>query len=91
MKSPKAKFLEDKTAANLHADLVTSDVFIKAINASLLQMNFLTSNANGDLNRAAAAHYMHQGALEFIRILLTLSDPPRLPKDKESDNLNWNT
>jgi hypothetical protein len=91
MKPPKSKFLEDKAACNFHADLVMSDAFVKAINTALLQMSFLTTNANGDMNRAVAAHYMHQGALEFVRILLTLADPPRPPAPKEADNLNWKT
>lgn len=91
MKSPKARFLDDKPAVNFHADLVVSDVFLKAINASMLQMTFINGIGRVDAATASAAHYKMQGAQEFLGILLTLADlPTKLPEKKEPDNLNWN-
>ena len=86
--TPKTRFMEDKAAANSLADLVTESIFIKAIDAALLQMSH-EAMFTKTIEQAAIANHRLQGALAFVRILTTLADMPKPMPEQESGNLRW--
>lgn len=85
MKSPKRAFQETKEA-KAFLDLATSPVFLKAIDAAMLQMQYSASQANDHMTAAANCFRM-DGARRFAEILLKIADPETpAPRDR-GDNL----
>lgn len=81
---PKLRFLEqDPKVLEGYLSNLGSDQFIKAAEASLLQMMVNTKPATGDPVAAAAAWNQIEGAKRFLDTLLSIAEktaPPNKPK-----------
>lgn len=84
--SPKKRF-QATPDAKAHADLVTSNVFLNAVTAALLQMQM---EMPGTENPAQAwdKHCQMTGAKKVIEILLNLSEPAQEIQRLPSKNLS---
>jgi hypothetical protein len=87
LESPKKRFMHNKEDVQWHLDLVTSQRFLKAVDAALLSM---MHGQSGDANEANASGRYNQlsGATEFVRIFCSLSIMPEPVTQITTRNLN---
>lgn len=83
---PKSRF-QKTSAASSHAELVKHVVILEALDVALLEMQTKRQNAP-DLGTASANWLKLEGAKEFIKIFLMLSDKKDpTPDVADVDNL----
>jgi len=88
MKSPKARFLDVKQAADNHRDIVDSSQFALSMDMALLQFIWELP-ATDDVQKAAANHWRLQGALTYMKKLAHLGDVTPDKPESLDGNLNW--
>jgi hypothetical protein len=74
MQTPKQQFSKHPYHGPFY-DLTASADFLTATNYAMLQLVH-ELRVSGDTNAAFANSYRIEGAKDFLRILLTLADPP---------------
>ena len=84
--SPKERFHKNPEHLKQHSSLLLRDDLQRALDASLLQMQYHYRNAP-DQFKALAAHYLISGANEFVTIFKTLAFVPPPAARVDLDNL----
>lgn len=85
--TPRPRFQENKVFCSNHKELVVSDQFRAALEASLIeQVMALPNTYNAD--EAAAAYYRIVGARDFIHHLLNVAEQSKTPPERPPANLN---
>jgi hypothetical protein len=85
--TPKKAFLENKAFAAAHRDLVVSDQFRVALEASLIEQVMALPNTY-DPGEAAAAYYRIVGARDFVQHLLNIAEQPKSAPTTPPANLD---
>lgn len=86
IRHPRERFIEDKALALSHAELCVNGGFIRAVDAALLQYIRDMPSAT-DAHRSVTNSAKIEGANEFIKVLMTLADPPPQRQKRPTDNL----
>lgn len=89
IESPQQRFERDKAAFDKHHDLVVSDSFLRAVDASLLKL-LMETKPTDDAQQALAGFHRMTGAVKFVQTLLTLTEKPKEPPKTAEPKLNWN-
>lgn len=85
----KQRFQQDKHASEAHFNMVASENFMRAVEASLCEMMKLSRGAK-DNEESAIANYKLDGAFEFLTIFTKLADVTKEVKEKPAPaNLDW--
>lgn len=84
---PKKQFLASPQAAQF-ADALGQPVVRSAIETALQQF-VMDQLPTGDLNAAAVAHTMLQGAKRYVEILLNLTEPAEAPHGEGGGTLQF--
>lgn len=80
---PKTRFLEqDPKVLEAYLSTLGSDQFMKAAEASLLQLVVNTKPVSSDIHCAAAAWNQVEGARRFLDMLLSIAEKP-VPVSRE--------
>lgn len=87
--SAKERLLAEKAIANQHLDTVSSEAFLRAAEAALLEM---VMAAPSEVSEADAAANYHRivGARDYLRALLSIAEPPQPLKPKPQYGLDRN-
>jgi hypothetical protein len=85
--TPKIKFLDNPDYVRLHQELVVSDRFRAAVEASLVEQ-IMALPSTHDHNEAAAAYYRIMGARDFISHLLNIAETSKPIAKPLSANLD---
>lgn len=85
--TPRTKFQENKAYLQSHQELVVSDRFRCALEASLVEM-VLSMPMTYDAVEAAAAYNRIMGARDFVAHLLNIAEGPKEPKTPQPLNLD---
>lgn len=83
--SPKQTFLQNQGAAKAHANLIAKPEFRSALDVAMLEFTRDAIKATAD-NPAAVAHRL-EGAHQFVRTFLELSERVTITKTRDPDNL----
>lgn len=89
--TPRQRLLNSKTLVGAHREITGHGAFDLVADSALLeyQRQLLTSSdVQSGFNQAAAAHLKMSGAMEFLKIFLSLSADPEVPKSTAPGNLN---
>lgn len=85
--TPRLRFQENKVYCTAHRDLVVSDQFRSALEASLIE-HVMALPETTEPDAAAAAHYRLMGARQFLNHLLNIAEQPKTPPIPLPTNLN---
>lgn len=85
--SPKTRFLSAKNAVQEHRALLDRPAMQFGLDFALLEYQRVLCESRGDMSMAAANHYKMAGAQEFVHVLRTLSETPRIPTATPTGNL----
>lgn len=85
LESPKTRF-HKSGHSRAHSETVSTPAFRAALDAALLQMEYLQGTAN-DMGNAAAKHFLLEGGRKFSDILLTLAEVENRPESRNVDSL----
>jgi hypothetical protein len=85
--SPKQRFqLSDRRMSDLR-EMLASEIFVKAIEAGLLQYQVELASKCTDANAAMRVGLCILGAQEFVTVLRQLAEVPMILKRQNNDNL----
>jgi hypothetical protein len=87
MITPRESFKNNPDYSKKWPDVVDSRMFGEAVNAAMLEMNLQNSNPP-DMGSAAAFQWRAEGAKQFLRIFMGLSDGAAVKKAPLPQNLD---
>jgi len=86
IRSPQARFQDNKTARAAHAELCNNPAFLEALDAAVLQYHHDLPSAK-DAHTSVTNSAKVEGVGEFVKVLLTLADVAPARPARVSSNL----
>jgi len=88
--SAKERLLEQKNVAHQHLDVVSSESFLRAAEAALLEMVMNAPEGVAGVDALAEYHKI-VGAKKYLQLLINIAEPPKPLPEKPNYGLDRNT